>query len=188
MLNKGGKSGGLLLLLLSCFSRVRLCATPLTAAHPALPSLGFSRQEHWSGLPLPSPGISTASPLCVSHRTVRPPHPQRVWALPLPSGPTCTLHAHCYILTSQHWGQCLRTANLGFLWAKTVLIFFKHNKKEFSLRGISERTASCQDSLCGSRLSNPAVVSIASAHCQMWDFKIQHSPGPVWLVGNVDEY
>ena len=41
----------LLLLLLSRFSRVRLCATPETAAHQAPPSLGFSRQEHWSGLP-----------------------------------------------------------------------------------------------------------------------------------------
>ena len=39
-------------MLLSRFSRVQLCATP---AHPALPSLGFSRQEHWSGLPFPSP-------------------------------------------------------------------------------------------------------------------------------------
>ena len=45
----------LLLLLLSHFSRVRLCATPLTASHQAPPSLGFSRQEHWSGLPFPSP-------------------------------------------------------------------------------------------------------------------------------------
>ena len=45
----------LLLLLLSHFSRVRLCATPETAAHQAPLSLGFSRQEHWSGLPPPSP-------------------------------------------------------------------------------------------------------------------------------------
>ena len=44
-----------LLLLLSRFSRVRLCATPQTAAHKTSPSLGFSRQEHWSGLPFPSP-------------------------------------------------------------------------------------------------------------------------------------
>ena len=43
-----------LLLLLSRFSRVRLCATPQTAAHEAPPSLGFSRQEHWSGSPFPS--------------------------------------------------------------------------------------------------------------------------------------
>ena len=43
------------LLLLSRFSRVQLCATPQTEAHRALPSLGFSRQEHCSGLPLPSP-------------------------------------------------------------------------------------------------------------------------------------
>ena len=45
----------MLLLLLSRFSRVRLCATPQTAAYQAPPSLGFSRQEHWSGLPFPSP-------------------------------------------------------------------------------------------------------------------------------------
>ena len=42
-------------LLPSRFSRVRLCATPETAAHQAPPTLGFSRQEHWSGLPCPSP-------------------------------------------------------------------------------------------------------------------------------------
>ena len=45
----------LLLLLLSHVSRVRLCATPQIAAYQAPPSLGFSRQEHWSGLPFPSP-------------------------------------------------------------------------------------------------------------------------------------
>ena len=36
-------------------SRVRLLATPWTAAHQAPQSLAFSRQEYWSGLPLPSP-------------------------------------------------------------------------------------------------------------------------------------
>ena len=41
-------------LLLSRFSRVRLSATPQTAAHQAPLSLGISRQEHWSGVPLPS--------------------------------------------------------------------------------------------------------------------------------------
>ena len=43
-----------LLLLLSCVSRVRLCATPQTTTHQAPLSLGFSRQKLWSGLPLPS--------------------------------------------------------------------------------------------------------------------------------------
>ena len=45
----------LLLLLLSRFSRVWFCETPETAAHQATLSLGFSRQEHWGGLPFPSP-------------------------------------------------------------------------------------------------------------------------------------
>ena len=38
-------------------TRVRLLATPWTAAHQAPPPMGFSRQEYWSGLPLPSPGF-----------------------------------------------------------------------------------------------------------------------------------
>ena len=36
-------------------NRVRLSATPWTAAYQAPPSMGFSRQEYWSGVPLPSP-------------------------------------------------------------------------------------------------------------------------------------
>ena len=51
--------------LLSC---VRLFETPWTVAHQAPPSMGFSRQEYWSGLPfpsprdLPNPGIKPTSP------------------------------------------------------------------------------------------------------------------------------
>ena len=49
-------------------SRVQLFATPWTVAHQAPPSMGFSRQEYWSGLPfpspedLPNPGIEPRSP------------------------------------------------------------------------------------------------------------------------------
>ena len=49
-------------------SRVRPSATPWTVAYQASPSMGFSRQEYWSGLPFPSPGdlpdpgIEPASP------------------------------------------------------------------------------------------------------------------------------
>ena len=42
--------------LVKSLSRVRLSVTPWTVAHQAPPSMGFSRQEHWSGLPFPSPG------------------------------------------------------------------------------------------------------------------------------------
>ena len=53
--------------MLSCFSRVQLFATPWTVALQAPLSVGFSRQEYWSGLPrpppgdLPDPGIQPAS-------------------------------------------------------------------------------------------------------------------------------
>jgi len=39
-------------------SHVQLLATPWTAAYQAAPSMGFSRQEYWSGLSLPSPDLS----------------------------------------------------------------------------------------------------------------------------------
>jgi len=42
-------------------SRVRLCATPWTAAYQAPQFMGFSRQEYWSGVPLPSPVIFPTS-------------------------------------------------------------------------------------------------------------------------------
>ena len=63
----------MLLLLLSRFSRVRLCATPQTAAHQAPPSLGFSRQEHWNGLPFPSPVNESESEVAQSCPTLSDP-------------------------------------------------------------------------------------------------------------------
>ena len=54
--------------MLSYFSCIQLCATLQTAASQAPPSMGFSRQEYWSGLPypppadLPDPGIKPMSP------------------------------------------------------------------------------------------------------------------------------
>ena len=44
-------------------SRVRLFVTPWTAAHQTPPSMGFSRQEYWSGVPLPSP-VRTKKRFC----------------------------------------------------------------------------------------------------------------------------
>ena len=59
------------------FSRVRLFATPWTVAYQAPPSMEFSRQEYWSGLPFPSPGESfwprdrtRVSPIAGKHFTI----------------------------------------------------------------------------------------------------------------------
>ena len=49
-------SGSISACVISYFSRVRLFATPLTVARQAPLSVGFSRQEYWSGLPCPPPG------------------------------------------------------------------------------------------------------------------------------------
>ena len=61
-----------LLLLLSHFSRVRLSATPWTAAHQASLSMGFSRQEYWSGVPLPSPALLVRMTKKINREQQRP--------------------------------------------------------------------------------------------------------------------
>ena len=63
----------LLLLLLSRFSCIRLCAAPQTAALQVPPSLGFSRPEHWSGLPFPSPMQESESEVTQSCPTLSDP-------------------------------------------------------------------------------------------------------------------
>ena len=109
------------MLLLSCFSRVRLCVTPETAAHQAPLSLGFSRQEHWSGLPFPSPmqesekwSCSVASDSSRPHG-LQPPRLLRPWDFPGKStrvGCHCLLqcwvlnfwpNSQCDLASKQHW-------------------------------------------------------------------------------------
>ena len=55
-------------------SRVRLLATPWTAAHQAPPSMGFSRQVYWSRVPLPSPCYRLTVPKIIKMTLIRPPH------------------------------------------------------------------------------------------------------------------
>ena len=47
---------GFMLIFLCSFSRAQLCMTPWTVAHQAPLSMGFSRQEYWSGVPFLTPG------------------------------------------------------------------------------------------------------------------------------------
>ena len=62
-------------------SRAQLLATPWTAAYQATPPMGFSRQEYWSGLPLPSPGwysiciFDSAHPIWSSQTSNQPWNP-----------------------------------------------------------------------------------------------------------------
>ena len=98
-----------LLLLLSRLSHVRLCATPQTAVHHAPPSLGFSRQEHWNGLPFPSPmhesekwkwSHSVATPWTAAPRFLHP------WDFP---GKSTGVGCHCLL-------RCLLLGNCLYLW------------------------------------------------------------------------
>ena len=70
-------------------SHVRLFVTPWTVAHQAPPSMEFSRQEYWSGLPLPSPGD-------LPNPGIEPGSPA-LWADALPSEPPRTSNNNIYI-------------------------------------------------------------------------------------------
>ena len=77
--------------LLSC---VRLLATPWTAAYQALPSMGFSRQEYWSEVPLPSPMYS-AYKLNKQGDNIQP------WCTPFPVWNQSVIP--CPVLTVASW-------------------------------------------------------------------------------------
>ena len=104
-LNQGVEKFRERVLLLSRFSRVRLCATPQTAAHQAPLSLGFSRQEHWSGLSFPSPMMkvkseSEAAQLCPTHSDPRDCRTRllRPWDFP---GKSTGVGCHCLLLEKE---------------------------------------------------------------------------------------
>ena len=100
-------------------SRVRLFVTPWTVAHQAPPSMGFSRQEYWSGLPFPSPGD-------LSDPGIEPRSPALqadTWTSEPPGSPKC------------HLAQFMYYVNWGRGWEKGLVIFLfvlKKNKLEFS--------------------------------------------------------
>ena len=88
-------------------SRVRLLATPWTAAHQAPPSMVFSRQEHWSGVPLPSPilesekwkwSCSVVSDSLRPHR-LQPTRLLHPWDFP---GKSTGVGCHCLLQTNEH--------------------------------------------------------------------------------------
>ena len=107
----------LLLLLLSHFSRVWLCSTPQTAAHQAPLSLGFSGQEHWRGLPFPSPKHESEKwkwSCSVISDPLRPSglQPTRLlhpWGFP---GKSTGVGCHC-LLCYLHWKALISNLVLG---------------------------------------------------------------------------
>ena len=94
-------------------SRVRLSATPWTAAHQAPPSMGVSRQEYWSGVPLPSPLCHTRRPISTN--------------IGLPMKPTVKAPLKCHLLhedfpdatspghSDLRWHLCWATSPLSFV-------------------------------------------------------------------------
>ena len=95
-------AGSTLKMKVQSLSRIRLSATQCTVAHQASMSMGFSRQEYWTGLPfpssggLPNPGIQVGSP---------------------------TLRADSLLSTRESWHYVLGNI-LG--WPKSLFRFFHH--------------------------------------------------------------
>ena len=127
-------------------SRVQLLATPWTAAHQAPPSMGFSRQEYWSGVPLPSPGLILVDPS--SHQL-------------------CPLKK----LTPHFWAQGLLFAffHLPHCTGSSLLCkFFSSRGEQGLLSSHGTRTSHCGSfSCCGARALGQvgSVVVAHGLHC-----------------------
>ena len=90
---------------LSC---VRLLATPWTTAYQALPSIGFSRQEYWSGVPLPSPLLTADVSKCKAVLILM--------LLGVKGTPTCWREINMCCATEECRGGFVLTVLAGFLW------------------------------------------------------------------------
>ena len=79
-------------------SRIRPSATPWTAAHQAPPSMGLSRQEYWSGVPLPSPKVKLGV-----YKSLH-------WNIIMCSQPVCIYTTvSLSVLPDNHWGGTQNT-------------------------------------------------------------------------------
>ena len=108
-------------------SHVQLLATPCTVAHQAALSMGFPRQEYWSGLPFPSPGalpnpgiepasLALAGGCCTTEPPGKPQHPwARSWLKVISQSPKCNCNSwDCYEMVHDH---CVFDRGLRFhLW------------------------------------------------------------------------
>ena len=111
-------------------SRVWLFATPWTVAHQAPPSMGFSRQEYWSGVPFPSlgelpdPGIEPRSPaLQADALTSEPPgKPSLAW---ISHPPSCSIPVHNRVPHPYH--SQVMSDHAGLLSARILLGSFCQN-------------------------------------------------------------
>ena len=86
-------------------SRVRLLATPRTVAHQVPPFMGFSRQEYWNGVPLPSPVSLISSHFFLFLFVL-------LWET--------DLSRHCYNLCQRMFCLC---SLLGVLWYHVLKVF-----------------------------------------------------------------
>ena len=139
-------------------SRVCLFATPWTIAYNAPPSMGFSRQEYWSGVPFPSPNRSKVHSKCNALESSPPPRPAPVHGKIVfhETGPWC----------QKDWGPlpCLMVFPL-----LSQVIYTKEIKAALSLQiGRSPWSGSCSIFLYRVHFQGKFHVSLSSIWCHNW--------------------
>ena len=120
-------------------SRARLLVTPWTGAYQAPRSVGFSRQEYWSGVPVPSPGVAQG-------RTLRP---------------TAREGPGREFMQSTH--SCLRLFFHSADWLKSCLGWGSHETQE------RQMGSSVVLSLCRADLASTHQVSGSATWCSLWE-------------------
>ena len=109
-------------------SHVRLFSTPCTIAYQAPPSMGFSRQEYWSGVPFPSPedlskpGIEPKSPTLQADSLPSEPPGKPQPGADLIQTVTCIICYHYYAFIPVFWASLVAwlVKNLPAMWETWV--------------------------------------------------------------------
>ena len=113
-------------------SRVQLFETPWTVAHQAPLSMGFSRQEHWSGLPFPSPGD-------LPDPGIEP----RNWDLLNKKSKLSQISATLFLPLQKHWVMPLHTPEHSSVSPSSAYSFLPNWNEERQLFYLMSKRATC---------------------------------------------
>ena len=157
-------------------SHVRLLATPWTVAYKAPLSMGFSRQEYWSGLPLPSPKVSLYSSQASAFNTPIKLPLLSFPMIPLPGLWTFHYSFRCWTLLPRHWAPSppFRDPALHFSFYFSVSFAPLRRPVEYEL-------PQCHPGLQPSQFiptQGPLSPSYINYPCRVLTPELRPAPGP----------
>ena len=147
--------------MLSRFNRVRLFAILQSVAHRAPPSMGFSRQEYWSGLPFPSPADLPNPRIEPRSPVLQAGNPQATSRPPGKPYKNTTKAVLCPSACPEHMSLCLSRPHVNLVVVQSFAHVWPHRLQHTRLSCPSPSSGACSNSRPSSQWRQPTMSSSA---------------------------